>query len=775
MKIKTKITSIFLTAVLSVVLLGGIFSYIVIERLISQDVKNSLNVVANLQYNRINEAVDKNIERLKGVSSRTKLRNTLRTYNEKNDPEDRLVMRNILADAKESIVDFQDIFVIGKDGVVAVSTDISYEGEDYSSHVLFKIGMEKEHLHFDRNVDNGTVLYLYGPMMLDGEFLGVVVIISNIETITTISADFTGLGDTGETVVAKRDENGDAEFLNIGRFENDKNNYIVKKDRTDVPITQALLKKDIFFDNVVDYREERVWSVTRYIESVDWGLVVKMDERELRQSIINFRNSLVIIIAVLSILIIIISKYVSYFISKPISKLRDGVGIIKEGNLDYKIGKVSDDEVGELSLEFDNMTSSIKESYSEVENKVAEQTEKIMQKQKQSDDQRKAILNILEDVEEEKQNVEREKEKIDAILHSIGDGVFVVDENLTMIMCNQVTADVSGYDCSEMEGQRYDKYLKFIFEESKEVNDIFINKAISTGEVQEMSNHTLLVRKDGTTVPVADSASPLKDDNGRVVGCVVVFRDVSKEYAIDKAKTEFVSLASHQLRTPLSTINWYTEMLLNGDAGKLKPEQAKYLEEIYRGNQRMVELVNALLNVSRLELGTFVVEPKMVDIKKIADRAIDELSHKIDQKKIKFSKKYGKSIGKMKLDEKLAMIIFQNLLSNAVKYTPEKGRVSLEIKKNKKDIEIIMSDTGMGIPKSQQKNIFTKLFRADNVRESDTEGTGLGLYIIKQIADHSGGQVSFVSQENKGTTFSLRIPLVGMKKKEGTRELDQTH
>jgi signal transduction histidine kinase len=270
---------------------------------------------------------------------------------------------------------------------------------------------------------------------------------------------------------------------------------------------------------------------------------------------------------------------------------------------------------------------------------------------------------------------------------------------------------------------------------------------------------------------VSITATPVVLDT-KPTGVIMVFHDITKEKEIDKAKTEFVSLASHQLRTPLSAVNWYVEMLLSGDAGTLNSEQKKYLDEVYKGNQRMVELVNSLLNVSRLELGTFLIEPKPTDVVLLAQSVADEQKLQIDQKKILFSFLFEKNIPVIQADPKLLRMVLQNLLVNAVKYTPEKGTIALSISlADKKDLLIKISDTGYGIPKHQQDKIFTKLFRADNVREKDTQGTGLGLYIVKSIMDHSGGKIWFESEENKGTTFFVRLPLVGMKKKEGVKTL----
>lgn len=383
---------------------------------------------------------------------------------------------------------------------------------------------------------------------------------------------------------------------------------------------------------------------------------------------------------------------------------------------------------------------------------------------------KKAVINLLEDVEEEKTKASDERERLNTILQSIGDGVFVVNKDLEIVLINPTALNLAGIPNEDVIGQDYRKVLKFVYEESGKTNDKFVVEAIKLGSTQTMEGHTSLVRSDGEKISVSDSAAPLKNNEGKVVGCVVVFRDISKEREVDKAKTEFVSLASHQLRTPLSAMNWYSEMLLNGDAGKLNAEQADFVHEIAEGNKRMVDLVNSLLNVSRIDLGTFTIDPKPSDIIKIAESVVKELEVTIKTKQIKMITNFDK-LEKVNVDPQLTRIIFQNLLSNAVKYTPDKGTVELDITKKEPNILIKVSDTGYGIPKDQQNKIFEKLFRADNVKATKSEGTGLGLYIVKSILDTSGGKVWFESEENKGTTFYVEIPLTGMIQKKGTKTL----
>jgi signal transduction histidine kinase len=286
-----------------------------------------------------------------------------------------------------------------------------------------------------------------------------------------------------------------------------------------------------------------------------------------------------------------------------------------------------------------------------------------------------------------------------------------------------------------------------------------------------MQNHTVLVTKNGKKIPVADSASPLIDDEGKVVGAVVVFRDVAKEREIEQAKNEFVSLASHQLRTPLTSIKWYSELLLDKDEGTLTESQKEYALEIQAAMVRMNDLVASLLDVSRLDLGTFVIEPIMADLTVIMKEAAHEQMPTFVQKKQHFIFDESKVIPPILIDPKLMRIIVQNLLSNAHKYSPEGSTITLSLEKEKNGSYVVRcADTGYGIPLVQQGSVFKKLFRADNIRTLDVEGTGLGLYIIKTIVDAAGCSITFTSEEGKGTTFNITIPKTGMRVKQGSKQ-----
>lgn len=381
-----------------------------------------------------------------------------------------------------------------------------------------------------------------------------------------------------------------------------------------------------------------------------------------------------------------------------------------------------------------------------------------------------------------KSQIEHEKARYQALLTSIGDGVVACDPDGIAIFVNSAAEKMIGVTEKDMLGNVWAMSLpKVVDDHGNPVprNELAHMVAKNTGHIAHATYNYITAA--GITMPVAVTASPIIFDE-RFLGTIIVFRDITNEKQIDQAKTEFVSLASHQLRTPLSAVNWYGEMLLAGDGGPLNTEQRRYAQEIYAANNRMIQLVNALLNVSRIELGTFSVQPQELSPLAILRSVMDELKPTIDEKKLRFTEAHDENLTTA-ADPILLRAIFQNLLTNAVKYTPEQGTITVRLYRLSENqiihttsvpegsIIFSVADTGYGIPRNQSDKIFTKLFRADNVRTQDTQGTGLGLYIIKSICKAAGGDVWFSSEENVGTTFYYSIPPEGMQTKNGEKQL----
>ena len=360
--------------------------------------------------------------------------------------------------------------------------------------------------------------------------------------------------------------------------------------------------------------------------------------------------------------------------------------------------------------------------------------------------------------------VTKDLRKFQQAVQSSTDAIMFTTPDSKVVFVNPAWEELTGYNLTEIQELGTD-----VLKSSTTPESVYEEMAKAKKKGEPFFTEDIINKhKEGGEYNIQLSVYPIKSDD-RTIFYVGIEQDISKRMEINKAKTEFVSLASHQLRTPLSAINWYTEMLLAGDAGKLNDEQKKYAEEIFIGNSRMVELVNSLLNVSRIETNSFTIEPEKINIIDISKEVVKEIEPDIFKQKQELIEEYDEYLPDTYLDKKLTKIIIQNLLTNASKYTPENGEIRIKIYNTSGDIRIEVSDNGLGIPGEEQRNIFNKLFRASNVTPLDTDGTGLGLYIVKSVIERSGGKIWFKSIKDKGTTFFVELPESGMRTKKGDK------
>lgn len=361
--------------------------------------------------------------------------------------------------------------------------------------------------------------------------------------------------------------------------------------------------------------------------------------------------------------------------------------------------------------------------------------------------------------------------KDEAVLLGVGEGLVATDENSKIILANKAFEKLIGWDKDSVIGKDFYEVIPMLDKNKEAVENkarLLTQALTPSGPKVVSSSDNYYVRKDGSEFAVAITVSPIVLE-GKILGAVEVFRDITLEKDIDRAKTEFVSLAAHQLRTPLTAIGWYAE-LLGEDETKLSDHQLQFLHEIKTSKDEMTKLVSALLNVSRIELGTFAVSPEPTDLNELANSVVSELRILIEKNKQKFNF-YESDLPKVPVDRNLFRIVYQNLLTNAIKYTPKEGSITLtqELKGDK--ILISVADTGYGIPDKEKHKIFEKLYRASNAKSKDSNGSGLGLYIVKAIIEESEGTIWFDSIESMGTTFYVEIPASGMHARKGSKML----
>lgn len=687
---------------------------------------------------------------------------------------------------------YSAIYILSVDGTALVSTDPSFVGQNYGFRKYFQEAIiGNAYTDAVLGVTSGKMGYYFSHPIYDTNKKIVGVIVAKMDpdfvhnSISAITGqDAFSIMFTDKMGVILFSSQKDRIYKSLGLLNNEEKADIIKYRRFEnidiQSIQYGLVKQKIdsigtYDVSVVEFYDEidRKNEILSVVKIKDFPFFVVVEEYMEKIVTPAFKVASILsifvlfsVLAAFAMIIYMISKYL-----QPLDKLNLATKKISEG--DYSVRLEPDHtslEFDKLVLVFNQMIEDVKKSRESIVKQVQMQTKKILKHSEEMDKQQKAVLNILEDVEVEKNNAESlamDLNKFKLAVESASDHIIITDKNGTVLYVNKAAEKITGYTFAEAVGKKAGVLWGGLMSKdfyAQMWNTMLTQKKSFYGEIK---NH----RKNGEKYDALISVAPILDEKGAVKFFVGIEHDITREKEIDRAKTEFVSLASHQLRTPLATIGWYAEMILSGDAGKLNDEQRNYVMEIAAGNKRMVNLVNALLNVSRIEVGTFVIDTENVDMLQVAEQSLGELKPMIEKKKLILKKNFANDIGKIKADPKLLKIIFDNLFSNAVKYTIKEGKIDLTIKKENKEILIIVKDNGIGIPQQQQHNIYTKLFRADNARMLDTDGTGLGLYIVKSILDESGGKITFKSEENKGSVFTVSLPEKGMKKREGAKSL----
>lgn len=363
------------------------------------------------------------------------------------------------------------------------------------------------------------------------------------------------------------------------------------------------------------------------------------------------------------------------------------------------------------------------------------------------------------ELEQSKAITEQEKAKAEAILKSIGDGVFAVDLEGKIMLMNAAAEDLSGFTFNEAKGKYYKEVFRFVKEKNpSSLYPSFIEDVIKTGEIITLENHTMLINRQGVKIPISDSAAPIKDESGGVSGCIVVIHNATRERQLEQAKDEFISIVAHQLRSPLGSIRWNIEMILRQP--NIPDKFSNKIKRIYQSNQRLINLVNDLLNVSIIEQGMVKEIPRPTDVLKVLRSAVLEMETEAQKHKVVIAiQSQEKHIPKVMIDPKRLREVIQNLLSNAIKYNVSGGKTKFVVAHIGDNIKISVSDQGIGIPKEDQPRLFSKFYRADNAVRRDTTGSGLGLFVVKSYVERWGGNISFESTENKGTTFYIELPI----------------
>ncbi|MDQ3099446.1 MAG: ATP-binding protein [bacterium] len=372
------------------------------------------------------------------------------------------------------------------------------------------------------------------------------------------------------------------------------------------------------------------------------------------------------------------------------------------------------------------------------------------------------VLITLNKLSQSKEKLRQAKAKDDAILESIGEGIIATDKKGEILFLNQAAQQKLGFNSSDAIGKRLTELLVM---EDKDGNPIAeqnrpMNKALSTG--QKVNATYFYTRKDGNKFPAAVTVTPILVGNA-ISGSIEVFRDITKELQLVKLKDEFVSVASHELRTPMTAIKGLISMIFEGDFGAVNENLKEPLNNIYNSTERLIHLVNDLLNVARIEAGRLKITLSEFNIKDVINETVRSLQPIANEKGITLGVQ-SNSVEIVQADMDKTKQILNNLIGNSLKFI-DNGNITVATKTDGEQIQIFITDTGIGISKENQKLLFGKFTQISSQQEGRPTGTGLGLHISQKLAQKMGGYLWIEQSEvGRGTTFAFSIPIAKSQK-----------
>ncbi|MFA5997409.1 MAG: ATP-binding protein [Candidatus Paceibacterota bacterium] len=540
-----------------------------------------------------------------------------------------------------------------------------------------------------------------------------------------------------------------------------------------LPVSSCLQEGKEVSQEYDNAQGERVLGASMCLEERSVVLVLEIEKSEIfapLDTLIKWTTLGVVAMLILGVIIIVL------FVRWPLVHLGEIIKALEKvmnGDLNVFVKIDANDETGRLAQMFNTMIDSIRKNQSELQESKRQLEEKagflekdLGEHEKQEkflEESKRATLNLLEDSWKAKEKIEEEGSKLQTILSSIGDGLILIDNEYKITLINTKGLEIFGMLNENVVGKDLHDVMK-LYKNNKDVladqwptEEVFKTKIAITTTVEE--KYSITTSKLDVMLPVSFSFAPI---SGRFSGIVIVFRDVTADREFDEAKSGFISVASHQLRTPLTSIRWYSEMLLSEDTGPLNDSQKDFVGEIHGGAERLYKTVDLLLGLSRVEGGKLRIEKVPVSLTTLTSDILKEVTSQAGYKNIALNVHTPEGAPIVVwLDSLILRQVILNLLANSISYTNDNGLVDLSwsLREGGREVMYSVRDNGIGIPDNQKGRIFSKFFRAENARTLVPDGSGLGLALVKNLVESWGGQIWFESEQNKGSTFFFTIPL----------------
>lgn len=708
MSIRQRLTILLLLIGLLPTLLVSAIAYITISNELNSNTANQLISTTIKQEQKINALLQAKQEEVIKLTNKYDFQVALGDYLIKNDVAQHEAITTILQSKKIEVSDIQSIVLSDLDGTIFASTVSSNEGTSIANQEYFlQSGQDSDVTVKEDERDGINKLYIASKVSVNKRESAVLIVVYRIDDIVAAIQDYTGLGTTGETIVAEQNKDENAISLFPLRFDTD------AALKTNVDSLQLFTRTEEVYNDVTDYRGKSVIVAPRSIGFANWIIATKIDRAEALAPIVQLRNSLIGIVLATSILIAFIALWVARYFTEPILRIARTAMLIGRGDLSVRVDVVRNDEIGTLGSSINAMGQSLKEFVTRIDS---------------------------------------QRHRLEIILNSTEESILAINKQGTILIANNATAAFTAQDQAKIVGSN----ITDIFAWMRDAQHFTVDYAPTTPTTY---SDLQFVSADGTvhyaTVMVAPATV---DQSAQEPQVIVTIRDETKSRELEDMKVDFVSMAAHELRTPLAAIRGYLELVSYKDGSKVSQETQKYLKQALKSTTELGSLINNLLDVTRIERGTLTFDLQQIDLQDELQQAVNEAQFVAKDKQISLEYAAGNPPAHVYADRIAIREVINNLITNAIKYTNNGGRVTVILSSNEGNYSVKVKDTGMGIPKNALPNLFTKFYRVHGGLNSGSTGTGLGLFIAKSIIERHNGTINVTSQEGIGSEFSFSIP-----------------
>lgn len=434
-----------------------------------------------------------------------------------------------------------------------------------------------------------------------------------------------------------------------------------------------------------------------------------------------------LIIASVGIAAASISIFLLFRILKPLDDVIKGVESLASGNLNFRIDIRSNDKLQKLSESFNKLAEILKQS-----------TEKL---------------------EQGKDVISAERNKLSAIVSSVIDGIIAVDLAKNVVLVNKAAEYMTGYSTQEMEGKPIDQMIRLYKDQEEIPAKSYCQIAFLQNSASRTFQSLTLVGKEGKKIKVNLATSAASGEVETNLGCILILHDLTYEGQLEQMRLDFVSMASHELKTPLTSIIGYLSVFIDENKQSLKKEALDLLDRSLVSAKQLLTLIGNILSVNKIEREQMNISIEPTDLNSVFSKAIDDLQNQAKIKNIILNFTKQDSLPKVLADPVRVSEVINNLVANAVNYTDAGGRIIVSTQVTPNEVIVTVEDSGVGIPKEAIPHLFNKFFRVSNSLQKANKGSGLGLYISKSIIQSLNGKIWVESEMGKGSRFHFSLPI----------------